>query len=131
LLAIDRTHVADEDKLLLEPVIFLLSIIPSGALSNHPFAWRPLGFIPKFLHSKSLFFNAQTYHRVLGRIISSRVCAQNNGGIKCQLLDQLDAGGTETEFCFKVLLTFVIGDVTGHEVLMHPVPHSKHQNAIP
>ena len=45
ILAVNRNHVADKDKLSLEPVLFSLSIIPR-ALRNHPFAWRPLGFIP-------------------------------------------------------------------------------------
>jgi hypothetical protein len=117
ILFIDRTHVADKDKLSLEPVLFSLSIIPR-ALRNHPFAWRPLGFIPKFSASKSLGSNAQTYHRVLGTILSGLVRAQNNGGIKCCVLaDQLDADGAETDFCFKVPLAFVIGDVEGHDVL--------------
>lgn len=117
ILFIDRTHVADKDKLSLEPVLFSLSIIPR-ALRNHPFAWRPLGFIPKFSTSKSLGSNAQTYHRVLGTILSGLVRAQNNGGIKCCVLaGQLDAEGAEREFCFKVPLAFVIGDVEGHDVL--------------
>jgi hypothetical protein len=117
ILAIDRTHVADKDKLSLEPVLFSLSIIPR-ALRNHPFAWRPLGFIPKFSASKSLGFNAKTYHRVLGSILSGLVRVQNNGGLKCCVLShQLDASAAETEFCFKVPLAFVIGDVEGHDVL--------------
>jgi hypothetical protein len=118
ILAIDRTHVADKkDKLSLEPVLFSLSIIPRS-LRNHPFAWRPLSFIPKFSTSKSLGFNAQTYHRVLGSILSGLVCAQNNGGVKCCVLaDQLDASAAETEFCFKVPLAFMIGNVEGHDVL--------------
>jgi hypothetical protein len=33
------------------------------------------------------------------------------------LSHQLDASAAETEFCFKVLLAFVIGDVEGHDVL--------------
>jgi hypothetical protein len=78
ILAVDRTHVADKDKLSLEPVLFSLSIIPR-ALRNHPFAWRPLGFIPKLPSSKFLGFNAQTYHRVLGSILSGLVHAQRNG----------------------------------------------------
>jgi hypothetical protein len=73
ILAINRTHVANKDKLLLAPVLFSLSIIPR-ALQNHPSAWRPLGFIPKFSTSKSLGFNAKTYHRVLGSSLSGLVC---------------------------------------------------------
>jgi hypothetical protein len=85
ILAVDRTHVADKDKLSLEPVLFSLSIIPH-ALRNHPFAWRPLGFIPKLPSSKSLGFNAITYHQVLGSILSGLVTSQRNGGIKAPLL---------------------------------------------
>ena len=112
ILAVDRTHVADKDKLSLEPVLFSLSIIPR-ALRNHPFAWRPLGFIPKLPSSKTLGFNAITYHRVLSSILSGLVTAQRNGGIKASLLHD----GLEEEFCFKVPLAFVIGDVEGHDVL--------------
>lgn len=115
ILAVDRTHVADKDKLSLEPVLFSLSIIPR-ALRNHPFAWRPLGFIPKFSRSQSFGFNTKTYHRVLGRMLSSLVLAQNKGGIKCTVLHQVD-DGTDIELCFKVPLAFVIGDVEGHDVL--------------
>jgi hypothetical protein len=75
ILVFDHTHVADKDKLSLEPVLFSLSIIPR-ALHNHPFAWRPLGFIPKFSRSNSLGFKTLTYHRVLGRMLSSLVRAQ-------------------------------------------------------
>jgi hypothetical protein len=112
ILAVDRTHVADKDKFSLEPVLFSLSIIPH-ALRNHPFAWRPLGFIPKLPSSKFLGFNAQTYHRVFGSILSGLVCAQRNGGIKAPLLYQT----VEEELCFKVPLALVISDVEGHDVL--------------
>jgi hypothetical protein len=115
ILAVDRTHVADKDKLSLEPVLFSLSIIPR-ALRNHPFAWRPLGFIPKFSHSQSFGFNTKTYHRVLGKMLSGLVLAQNKGGIQCSVLHQVD-DRTEMELCFKVPLAFVIGDVEGHDVL--------------
>jgi hypothetical protein len=66
---------------------------------------------------KALGFNFWTYHRVLGSILSSLVRAQNNGGIKCHVLDQLDADGTEIEFCLKVPLAFMISNVKGHDVL--------------
>jgi hypothetical protein len=59
--------VADKDKLSLEPVLFSLSIIPR-ALWNHPFAWRPLGFIPKLPSSTSLGFNAIMYAFVIDNI---------------------------------------------------------------
>jgi hypothetical protein len=115
-LAIDRTHVADKDKLSLEPVLFSLSIIPRS-LRNHPFSWRPLGFIPKLPLSKAKGNNARTYHKVLGSILSGLVRAQKNGGIECGVMDQVDEYGTERLFCFKVPLAFVIGDVEGHDVL--------------
>jgi Plavaka transposase len=116
ILAVDCTHVVDKDKLSLEPVLFSLLIIPR-ALRNHPFAGRPLGFIPKFSRSQSFGrFNTKTYHRVLGRMLSTLVLAQNKGGIKCTVLHGVD-DGTEVELCFKVPLAFVIGDVEGHDVL--------------
>jgi hypothetical protein len=116
ILAIDRTHVADKDKLSLEPVLFSLSIIPR-ALRNLPFSWRPLGFIPKLPNSKAIGNNARTYHKVLASILSGLVLAQKNGGIKCGVMDKVDAHGVDREFCFKVPLAFVIGDVEGHDVL--------------
>jgi Plavaka transposase len=114
ILAVDCTYVADnKDKLLLEPVLFSLFIIPH-ALCNHPFAWRPLGFNPsKFSHSQSPGFNTQTYHRVLARMLSGLVNAQRKGVIKSKVLQQPDDVADEVEFCFKVLLAFVIGDIHG------------------
>jgi hypothetical protein len=116
ILAIDRTHVADKDKLSLEPVLFSLSIIPR-ALRNQPFAWRPLGFIPKMSRSQSLGSSHRTYHRVLGRMLSGLVFAQNHGGINCSVLHGPVEDVTEVDLCFKVPLAFVIGDVEGHDVL--------------
>jgi hypothetical protein len=72
---------------------------------------------PKPSASKGKGFNAETYHRVLGKILSGVVRAQKNGGIKCGVMDQLDADGVERVFTFKVPLAFVIGDVEGHDVL--------------
>jgi hypothetical protein len=63
--------------------------------------------------SKSLGFNAITYHRVLGSILSGLVSAHKNGGIKTSLLYK----NVEEKYCFKVPLAFVIGDVEGHDVL--------------
>jgi hypothetical protein len=49
-------------------------------------------------------------------MLSSLVHAQNNGGIKCRVLQQPD-DVTEVKLYFKVLLAFVIGDIEGHDVL--------------
>ena len=54
---------------------------------------------------------------MLGSILSGLVTAQRNGGIKAPLLYK----SVEEEFCFKVPLAFVIGDIEGHDVLC-PIP---------
>ena len=60
---IDRTHVADKEKLTLCPVLFSLSIIPCW-LRNHSFAWHPIGFIPKLPKQRFKGQNADTTHHI-------------------------------------------------------------------
>jgi hypothetical protein len=114
LLFIDRTHVADKEKLTLCPVLFSLSIIPCW-LRNHSFAWRPIGFVPKLPKQRVKGQNSETNHQILDSILSGVVTAQVKGGIKC-----LMSGNNfhdPKELCFKVPICFVIGDVEGHDLL--------------
>jgi hypothetical protein len=110
---IDRTHVADKEKLTLCPVLFSLSIIPRW-LRNHSFAWRPIGFIPKLPKQRFKGQNADTTHRVLGSILSGLLTAQLKGGIKGSVRDKFNV---PRQVVFKVPICFIIGDVEGHDLL--------------
>jgi hypothetical protein len=113
ILFIDRTHVADKEKLTLCPVLFSLSIIPRW-LRNHSFAWRPIGFLPKLPKQRVKGQNADTTHRVLGSILSGVVATQRRGGIRCSMRDKFNVPRV---LFFKVPICFIIGDVEGHDLL--------------
>jgi len=109
---IDRTHVAEKEKLTLCPLMFTLSIIPRY-LRNQPFAWRPLGFIPK-LPTQS--FPGQNYantHHVFESLLSGLANLQSEGGICCSIPNEL---GLSIHLWFKVPLCLSIGDVEGQDV---------------
>jgi hypothetical protein len=110
---IDRTHVADKEKLTLCPILFSLSIIPRW-LRNQSFAWRPIGFVPKLPKQRVKGQNSETTHRVLGSILSGLVTAQLKGGIRCSVRDKFNI---PRAVCFKVPICFIIGDVEGHDLL--------------
>ncbi len=110
---IDRTHVAEKEKLTLCPVMMTLSIIPRY-LRNQPFAWHPLGFVPKLPAQSSLGQNSTNNHQILEELFSGLEQVQKEGGITCSIPN---TSGKSIELCFKVPLCLSVGDVQGNDIL--------------
>ena len=69
ILFIDQMFMADNDHQGSECPLFTLSILPRH-ICNQPWAWRPLGFIPKFELHHSRGQNMEALHLVLTCILS-------------------------------------------------------------
>jgi hypothetical protein len=80
ILFIDRTFTAENDRLGCECVFFTLTIVPR-ALRNQPYAWRPLGMLPKFDSNSKKGQNATAYHSCLKEILSGLISVQQVGSI--------------------------------------------------
>ena len=118
----DGTHVTSmsKDKLSMNPLMFTLSIIPHW-LHNQPFAWSPLGYLPKLPPTRKLGQNMDTFHHCLNMLLSGVVKAQCDGGLTWKLLTN---DGREILLCFKVPLCYMIGDVEGHDLCTHYGNHA-------
>lgn len=88
-LACDKTHVVENGRVTLEPLLFSTTLLTKAA-REHPSAWRPLGIVPKLVDrsvAESSVISQRVahksisnvnYHRVLKLILASLVCLQSN-----------------------------------------------------
>ena len=130
LLGNDRTHCekGQTARLSLEPVIFSLTIIPQW-LRQHPFAWRPLGFVSNLMLAPSAEINlrpqgqnVRNIHLMLSVILKGLKKVQDAGGFDWEVTPPKEGGlnhGVENKVVLKLILAIclVLGDCKGHDVL--------------
>jgi hypothetical protein len=104
--------------------MFTLSIIPRH-LRNQPFAWCPLGFIPKLPAQTFQGQNNANTHRVLDSLLSGLVESQREGGVTCSIRNP---SGEAIPLCFKVPLCLSIGDVEGQDLQVGR--YASHQTTV-
>ena len=85
ILFIDQTFTVDNDHQGSEHPLFTLSILPRH-IHNQPWAWEPLGFIPKFEARHQPGPNMEALHLVLTCILSSLRGIQEIGGVTTTIL---------------------------------------------
>ena len=113
ILFIDQMFMADNDHQGSVCPLFTLLILPRH-IHNQPWAWCPLGFIPKFELHHPRGQNMETLHLVLTCILSGLHSIQEIGGLTTTILPPSSSQITLT---FKVPIAFIVGDVEGHKTL--------------
>ena len=111
ILFIDQTFMADNDHQGSKCPLFTLLILPRH-IHNQPWAWYPLGFIPKFELHHSCGQNMEALHLVLTHILFGLRSIQEIGGLTITILPPSSSQITLT---FKVPIAFIVGDVEGHD----------------
>ena len=87
--------------------LFTLSILPQH-ICNQPWAWHPLGFIPKFELHHQASQNMEALHLVLTHILPGLRGIQEIGGLTTAILPP---SSSQITLAFKVPIAFIVVDI--------------------